>query len=320
MSTKLEKCLVKTAALIGFIYFVVHFTFSSNLQKLLSTPPFNPNITLNLSRSSLYWNTVDVNYLDVEDFRQTFSTNESNLSASENLKLRIIRAEQSWRLSTLDVKHPINTKKFNEPLFSCPHSLVFLQRKCICGLELYTTQPKPEECTVVRIGDSDGTFEKEWLSQTNCRVVIFQNSKNKQTDGALSEMLSMQWNLPRKTLIVNGSGTKGNDLLTIMHSYEVGWVDLLLVQINGANELSFLQNILKSATQVLPFAQLLLEIHIGESERLNDIIKKLENQGMRPFHKGPLKRADGHDKLNSTSCTMSFLNLRGKHLLLVGEE
>lgn len=326
----LKWCIPVVSVFVIFGIFVFHSNhlFSQNIRpskkfsKLYVVPP---NITKShvgvrrlepgfpyLERELFYHNTLNLDYLHPEDFLKEPPPDSQLSSPTEILKAKIIRAERSYQKNIL-------ASNKSAPAFQCPFSnkavglvghianyIYNNENNAICGFELYKTEPKPQECVIYKFGaSSNNNFEKLWLSATDCTVFKFQYSESVNQAVAATvhkKSIGRTRTLPQPYL-------QSMDLRKILKQNGHGWLDVLSLDI-GDQVYSVLESIIKDFSMgVLPFAQLLVKFPNNQG-KINDAVTLLENQRLRAFHVN-----EGFRDIQ-----YSFFNLRGRHLLLVGEE
>lgn len=284
-----------------------------------------------------YHNTLNLDYFHSKDFLQEPPPDNKLKTTKELVKARIIRAERfylqaiaerNWYLMSHPRqrnKHPVDEiQNIFKPAFKCPHDLEQvgvvnkssgLRGNWVCGFKLYETQPRPTECIVYTFGlPFQSDFEKEWVTRTDCKVFKYhvrrdemgvENQKN------TLKMLEMQ---PYKYI-----DAKSNTLRFYMEGNDHGWLDILVLDIQHITYDVLNQIINEYQTQVLPFAQLIVQFPVAQpQDKFSRAFVTLESFGMRPFHADVISNIS---KPNAGEVIeYSFFNLRGKHLLLVGSQ
>ncbi|CAL8092590.1 unnamed protein product [Orchesella dallaii] len=184
--------------------------------------------------------------------------------------------------------------------------------KWLCNLERLKMK---SNCIVYSFGVSnDSSFEDELVKNTDCIVYAYDptvkqigypvdpsNPKIKfqpigigGKDQNISSVLGMQLNYPLKTL------------KTLMRENGHEWIDVLKIDVEGY-EYESLSRVLGDFQQVLPFDQLLIEVHLSwiSSEEVYSLVipwwDALERMGLRPYF-----TEDG----SPTRREYSFINIR----------
>jgi len=124
-----------------------------------------------------------------------------------------------------------------------------------------------------------------------------------------------------KIKVTNKSEGDWKILRTIMKDNDHGWIDAILLDIDDGKEYEVLEQIMEDFEEVLPFAQIVISFHIKDGETLTKfekLFEKLEKRGLRPYYFNEDGLAS-RDTVIGGVLEYSFLNLRGKHLLLVGK-
>lgn len=349
------------------------FMFASNMIRTnVSTPV--ANVHNEKRQKPLSINTY-LNTLAVDTFTQPDPKNDSifsnpnnflqeKLLYAEKVYQAAIKARHTWlatffkndtsKVIPWDIKRTTHIWNYFPPAFHCQHEVERVGRlghggKWICGMKLYTTPPKPEECVVYIFGEDSSpggssVLERDLLKRTECHLFKFEFNQ--------TLIHHPRCHLFPTVKIGDVNGNMRKTLRTIMAENDHGWIDILIMDIGG-RELIVLEQIMQDYNEVLPFGQLQVEIHIPpEKETKNQLKKKLkhemftkffkwfeklEEKGLRPFHseasflegcgrscnsKIRKKRNNvGDGKCQGVEAVMeyAFFNVRGKHLLLSGK-
>lgn len=280
---------------------------------------------------------------------------EQNLLRSEKIYQSTIKSRQDWLAEKIsnkagpsndtwlsDAQGSISVWNLFPPTFNCPHGEEriggFGQRgKWICGLELYSDSQAPEECAIFIFGgddlSEDGTLEEDLINRTNCQIFKFESNTTNVEHSRLNRFQEARIGVENKN--------QDKTFRKFMSENDLAWLDMLILDIKG-REVTVLEQIMKDFEGVLPFGQLQMKIHFTSPEveqntqirnssfelfsRLLNWFEKLENRGLRPFH-SEAASLHGRDTWEysgvqgnpfESTREYSFLNLRGKHLLLRG--
>jgi hypothetical protein len=206
-----------------------------------------------------------------------------------------------------------------EPLYNC-HNRQRLGRvgdggKWICNLDriIRGDAALPPTCTVYSFGSNgEISFEEDLLlaSRPGCEVHIFDPvldsvlANNRYFNGPGATDLAASRNVPHITWHTVGLGARDGDvdstrygkmhlqrLATIMASLGHSWVDVLKVDVEGYEWDIFLEDILASGGGPLPFGQLLIELHSGDTTiaRVMEFFERADAAGLRIFNKDPVQ-------------------------------
>lgn len=207
--------------------------------------------------------------------------------------------------SKLEEFHPfslatgINVWDLYPPVASCP-DIRRLGRlgdggKWICGMSLLTSRiDKP--CLVYSFGIStDASFEEEILLRTSCMIYAFDPSIGSLPKPSFIDLI--YWDELKRTRIIfhklalsDSSGSSKQHALMahlydIMNRYNHSYIDILKVDIEGAEWLLFddlFQNSNKERTP-LPVGQLLIELHYQSMTKTNNFFKGMQSLGFLPY-------------------------------------
>ncbi|CAL8117814.1 unnamed protein product [Orchesella dallaii] len=269
--------------------------------------------------------------------------------SSWHIYQRVIKKRSSWigshNHNDSSKVNPWNRKtlthiwNFFPPAFNCPFMLERVGRlghggKWICGLELYEYSPSkvsniiresPEECTIYIFGGDDLTIEKELVRRADCQIFIFDRKSNKAYAHPRVEVIP-------EVKISDKNEKEENTLYNILKENDHGWLDIMVMDIQG-RELKVLEQIAEDF-DVLPFGQLQVEIHLPKQDKddkgrhkifqnFKKWFERMEAKGLRPFFsEANLFQGciNGKKESSNTPNVMeySFINLRGKHLLVQG--
>jgi hypothetical protein len=194
--------------------------------------------------------------------------------------------------------------------FDCPYSVERMGRvgdggKWVCGLELFQNHP----CIVYSFGVSgDSSFEAEVVQRTNRLIFAF--------DGSVSK-LGPQISTPQakhrvkffEKFVGNSDSETHWTLGSMMRQLGHSWVDIVKMDIEGA-EFPVLDQVMDEFKEEgLPFGQLQLEIHAGEFKDLYQFWERLEFAGLRPFMNEINHNPCVHGR-KPNLCEHSFLNVK----------
>ncbi|CAL8144927.1 unnamed protein product [Orchesella dallaii] len=274
------------------------------------------------SQSSAYHNTLLVDYLQPEDFQGTAGDGQQN-----EAKEKLIQAERTFQAAHEAIKN-LNENERKEkklwelyqPSFPCPSVVeaVGQSGKLICGFELFKVPPRPEECVAYTFGNEDSSsseFAKEWVSNTECKTLMFHFDTGKYPPFQHENVEAYP-----KIKVAQKSEGDSKILRSIMKENDHGWIDVMLLDIDGA-EYEVLSQILEDFEEVLPFAQIIVKFHINDVpalEKFRKLFETLEKRGLRPYYFNE-EAVKNRDSIIGGVMEYSFLNFRGKHLLLVGK-
>ena len=157
--------------------------------------------------------------------------------------------------------------------------------KWVCSKHALLSMPG---CTVYSVGSNgDTSFEQAILSETACEVHTFDPTLNDTTADSVRAVPGVHF---QGIGLANVDGeqvfkTKSKPvktLHTIMATLNHTWIDVLKVDIEG-HEWPILNGWLE-AYDVLPFTQLLIELHLKNQTEAIRTLQGLHNKGMRAFH------------------------------------
>ncbi|KAG0308190.1 hypothetical protein BGZ98_008698 [Dissophora globulifera] len=211
--------------------------------------------------------------------------------------------------------------------FNCPFDI---QRvgplsdggKWICGMSLYEEAPRPK-CVIYSFGVNYETrFEGEMLDRTECEIWAYDasvKSMGPETHGRPGAYFRPYFVGDRD--YVDAQGIQWKTLRTLMRENGHDWIDILKVDIEGAEYPTF-NAIMDDFGEVLPFSQLQIEIHVDKKSIAFDQFltwwQRLESKGLRPFW----TEVNLHTAINFKTpwaSEYSFINTKGpasKNLLL----
>ncbi|KAG0054307.1 hypothetical protein BGZ83_011512 [Gryganskiella cystojenkinii] len=216
--------------------------------------------------------------------------------------------------------------------FNCPHEIERVGPlddggKWVCGMSLYTEEPRAK-CVLYSFGVNKETrFEGEMLDRTDCEIWAY--------DASVTEMGPETHGRPKvhfypyyvgKEDTVDYQGITYKTIKTLMKENGHDWIDILKIDIEH-NEYQTLNAFMdeyeldKKGGGTLPFGQLLIEIHVDpDFIKFPDFKKfweRLESFGVYPWWTEPnlIPVMFGHPPYASEYC---FLNTRGgsKNLLI----
>jgi hypothetical protein len=207
-----------------------------------------------------------------------------------------------------------------EPLYNCHNRQRFGRvgdgGKWVCNLDRIIRGREdglPSKCVVYSFGSNgEISFEEDLLaaSQGFCDVHIFDPvlesvlGNNRYFNGPEATDLQANRNVPHVTWHTVGLGARNEDvestrfgkmhlerLSTIMESLGHPWIDVLKIDVEGYEWDIFLDDILANAGASLPFGQLLIELHSGDTtvDRVVEFFDRAEASGLRIFNKDPVQ-------------------------------
>ncbi|CAL8144948.1 unnamed protein product [Orchesella dallaii] len=303
---------VAVTLLIIFTLLYYRYPPIENTGHSVSKPPLSTVEYVNAVVSASYHDTLIVDFLLPEDFKMgTGQVSEA--------KGKLIRAELAWQAEYLALQKRVTGRKKKNiwelypATFTCPWSVaqVGWSGKWICGFELFKIPPRPDECVVYTFGNenrSSSAFAKDWVSNTECMAFMFQFN-DKEEPPFINSSVEVY---PEQHL------SSARTLKQVLKDNDHGWIDVLLLDING-DEYEVLEQVMDDYDEVLPFAQLIVDFHLDNKRMFifEKVFAKLVVRGFRPYY---MRVLEGNQNVGySTVLEYSFLNLRGKHLLLVGK-
>ncbi|KAG0358067.1 hypothetical protein BG005_002768 [Podila minutissima] len=252
------------------------------------------------------------------------------LEQSEGFYKRILRQRKQW----LD-EQMFGTSSFRPwndlywwwyfpASFACPHDI---QRvgplsdggKWICGMSLYTEEPR-SKCVIYSFGVNFETrFEGEMLDRTDCEIWAYDASVTQmgpETRGRPGVLFKPYFVGDRDYM--DNKGIQWRTLRSLMKENGHDWIDILKVDIEGSEYATF--NSIMDDFDVLPFSQLQIELHVDTPHTTFDNFltwwEKLEAKGLRPFW----TEVNLHPAINFATPWASeycFINIRGEKNILL---
>ncbi|KAF9302442.1 hypothetical protein BGZ74_005342 [Mortierella antarctica] len=235
------------------------------------------------------------------------------LEQSEGFYKRILRQRKQW----------LDEQMFGTS-FACPHDI---QRvgplsdggKWICGMSLYTEEPR-SKCVIYSFGVNFETrFEGEMLDRTDCEIWAYDASVTQmgpETRGRPGVLFKPYFVGDRD--YVDNKGIQWRTLRSLMKENGHDWIDILKVDIEGSEYATF--NSIMDDFDVLPFSQLQIELHVDTPHTTfgNFLTwwEKLEAKGLRPFW----TEVNLHPAINFATPWASeycFINIRGEKNILL---
>jgi hypothetical protein len=196
------------------------------------------------------------------------------------------------------------------PSFDCPYSVERIGRmgdggKWVCGLEVFQNH----SCIVYSFGIAgDSSFEAEVINRTNCLIFAFDGSVSQLGPQISTDEAKERVKFFEKFVGNSDSGTHWT-LGSIMRHLGHSWVDIVKMDIEGAEFPVLGQVMDEFEEEGLPFGQLQLEIHAGKFRDLYHFWERLEFAGLRPF----MNEINHNPCLTGGKpnvCEYSFLNVK----------
>jgi len=206
------------------------------------------------------------------------------------------------------------------PTFDCPYlkkrvGSIGDRGKWVCGFEILEETTETEaECVVYSFGvNRESSFEAEILQKTNCHVFAYDMTVEK-----MGEQISDNFAKLRFKSVGLGVNNTYNlrTLTTLMEENGHGWIDMLKIDIEGA-EFATLEALF-NFYDVLPFGQLQLEIHSHKLSFPNFYRwwERLESKGLRAFSSEINLNPCVNSKAMPVLMEYSFINVHVNHMLV----
>ncbi|KAJ7683723.1 methyltransferase domain-containing protein [Mycena rosella] len=202
----------------------------------------------------------------------------------------------------------------------------------VCGLDrVLHNQPN---CVVYSLGHrtlSYCSFEQDILKRSpGCQVYGFDANATEKTpqiwpwgeaDGVVDPKLTSRVHFNQFS-VADLTAERYRSLHGIMNNFGHGFVDILKVDLEGAEFATLVSIIADAREKPLPFGQLLLEVHIGWSEEMTTVdhfskwFARLECAGLGPYYFEVSMMDVNTLRVEPAVVYWSFMNIRGRHALV----
>ncbi|KAK7038380.1 Methyltranfer-dom domain-containing protein [Favolaschia claudopus] len=225
------------------------------------------------------------------------------------------------------------------PAFSCPFPMYRVGSiaeggKWLCGVER-VLHHRPN-CLVYSLNhrtpsSSYSSFEKDMLERSpGCQIHVFSpNSTTKSrshwpfgdTSHTESELLKPRVHFNQFAL-ADPNADRYRSLRSVMHTFKHDWIDVVQMDLAGAEFATLLSIIDDYQDEPLPFGQLVLTVNVGVSDDMRKVSQfsewwtRLECAGLRPYYFEVSMKDVNNRRLEPSIVYWSFMNLRGRHALL----
>ncbi|KAJ7081833.1 methyltransferase domain-containing protein [Mycena belliarum] len=223
------------------------------------------------------------------------------------------------------------------PAFTCPFPMYRVGTladggKWVCGLER-VLHNRPN-CVVYSLGSgtpSLSSFEKDMLQRSpGCQVYGFDANATEdavrtwpwgETDTTPDQSLTSRVHF-NEFAVADLTAERYRSLQGTMASFGHDFVDILKIDLEGAEFSTLVSIIADSREKPLPFGQLLLEVHIGWSEDMTTVdhfakwFERLERAGLRPYYFEVSMTDVNTLRVEPAVAYWSFINIRGRHALV----
>lgn len=273
-------------------------------------PPKDPNTPLVCGNR--YHNTLNRDILSKTEIAKNMSILET-LVAAERFYNRI----SAQRQAVLKNSNWINTITQLSLPMSCPHPTTNISNKWICGLHLFENRPRPQECVIYKIIDDstenvkDCEILENLAIKTDCHIHYFSKASNKNL--CKSSRVISTGNL----YLTANKGKTGETFKKLIRDQGHGWVDMLFLQIPETQVEPVMLQLVANFVDIVPIGQLHLSVAYSKG-KFASWLEVMEKRGFRPYH----LEVSQHKNLSESDSVifhLSFVNIRGKHLLLSGK-
>ncbi|KAJ6462463.1 methyltransferase domain-containing protein [Mycena sanguinolenta] len=255
---------------------------------------------------------------------------------------KIIAKDGGMGLSAFGPKHVLRDLlwDFFIPAFSCPHPMYRVGTladggKWACGIER-VLHDRPN-CLVYSFNHktpSYSSFEEDILARSpGCQIHAFDPNADTNvtarwpwgdTDTVDKGILKSRVHFNTFS-VANPTAENYHSLQSTMRSFGHEWIDILKVDLGGAEFATLLSIIRENQDEPLPFGQLIITINIGLSDDMktvghfNDWFTKLECAGLRPYYFEVSMMDVNNRRFEPSIVYWSFMNIRGQHALVDDE-
>ncbi|KAJ7268194.1 methyltransferase domain-containing protein [Mycena haematopus] len=305
-------------------------------------PPLKIEYQDLLTNTNVHNCTVPIELGGTSRLARTLEENERRYQKMLLERKKIIAKDGGMGLSAFGPKHILRDLlwDFFIPAFSCPHPMYRVGTlaeggRWVCGVER-VLHDRPN-CLIYSLNHKTplySSFEENMLERSpGCQIHAF--------DAHITEDVTSKWpwgetnDLDKELLkprvhfnrfsIADPTAEKYRSLQSTMRTFGHEWIDILKLDLGGAEFATLLSIIAENQDEPLPFGQLILTVSIGLSHQMrtvgqfNDWFTRLECAGLRPYY-FEVSMMDVNNRRNEPSLVYwSFMNIRGRHALVDDE-
>ena len=181
-------------------------------------------------------------------------------------------------------------------IYRCPAVMEKLGKlsdggKWVCGVDTFLQRPG---CVVYSFGSNgDTSFEAAILNRTSCAVFTFDPTLAPEVQAAVEAVPGITFNAVGLSAVdgnavIGGRTLPVRTLATLMKENGHAWIDLLKIDVEGAEWEALEGLVAQSGGQALPITQAQVEFHVGwgghgPQDAVN-LLEALDDAGMRVFH------------------------------------
>ena len=163
--------------------------------------------------------------------------------------------------------------------------------KWVCGVDTFLQRPG---CVVYSFGSNgDTSFEAAILNRTSCAVFTFDPTLAPEVQATVEAVPGITFKAVGLSAVdgnavIGGHTLPVRTLATLMKENEHAWIDLLKIDVEGAEWEALESLVAQSSGQALPITQAQVEFHVGwgghgPQDAVN-LLEAMDGAGMRVFH------------------------------------
>ena len=163
--------------------------------------------------------------------------------------------------------------------------------KWVCGVDTFLQRPG---CVVYSFGSNgDTSFEAAILNRTSCAVFTFDPTLAPEVQAKVEAVPGITFKAVGLSAVdgnavIGGRTLPVRTLATLMRESGHAWIDLLKIDVEGAEWEALESLVAQSGGQALPITQAQVEFHVGWGghgpQDAVDLLEALDGAGMRVFH------------------------------------